>query len=301
MTSRLPMTSTRWVLLGAGLPLALAAIAVSTFVWVHGAVKALVKTDQVGYPVSLTAPLTNGRADVTTINADTRLTAGQGSRISVRGYLAGSIARPVFGHQQTPAGLILNPRCRAPVGSCSLSFTITVPAGAPVRARNSLGNLSAGPLRGTITLSSNAGDLSVSGLAGNLRLADVLGNIQASGMSGHTWATNNSGDIDVTGVTGDVQLTDSLGNITVDGLAAGDVHCHNQSGDITLTFTKVPKLVDVGDSTGNITLRLPPGPTRYQITTSNSSGNTSVTVPRSPTSANVITATDNSGDITIDR
>jgi hypothetical protein len=299
MTSRLPMTSTRWVILGTGLPLALAAIAVSTLAWVHGAVKALANTNQVGYPVSLTAPLINGRADVTTVNAGTRVTAGQGSRIRVRGYLSGSMARPIFGHQQTPAGLILNPRCRAPVGDCSLSFTVTVPAGAPVRVRDSFGNLAAGPLRGTVALSDISGDLAASRLAGNLRLADAYGNIQASGLSGTIRVVNNSGDIDAAGVTGDVQLTDGFGNITVDGLAAGHVSCHTQSGDITLTFTKVPKLVDVSDSNGNITLRLPPGPARYRVSTNNSYGNTSVTVPKSSTAAHVITATNNSGDITI--
>jgi hypothetical protein len=57
--------------------------------------------------------------------------------------------------------------------------------------------------------------------------------------------------------------------------------------------------VTVTDSFGNITLVLPPGPVAYPVATRNSFGSTTVSVPRSPTAGNVITASNNSGDITI--
>lgn len=299
MTSNLPMTTARRAILGAGLPVALAVIVLSGWAWVHGAVKSLVDANQVGYPVSLTAPLSHGRASVTTANTNIVVAAGRGSAIRVRGYLSGAIARPIFRHHETPAGLTLDPQCRAPVGTCSLGLTVTVPAGVPVKASSSFGTLRAGSLHGTVTLSGNSGDIVVSRLAGRLRLADGYGNIQASGLSGNIAMTDNSGDIDASGLTGGTQLTDSFGNITAAGVAAGDVRCRNQSGDITLTFTKVPRRVDISDSYGNITLRLPPGPARYRVSTRNSYGQTSVTVPESSSSAHLITATDNSGDIII--
>ena len=314
MTNRLPMTSARWVILAAGLPVVLAAIVVTGWVWVHGAVKALVNGNQVGYPVSLTAPLSDGQASVTTANADIVIAAGQGSAIGdratgdratgdsairVRGYLSGAIARPSFAHRQTAAGLVLDPQCRAPVGSCSLGLTVTVPTGVPVRASGSFGTLRARSLRGTVTLADNSGDLLVSQLAGHLRLADSFGSIHASGLSGSIVMTSSSGDIDAAGLAGNTHLTDSYGNIMVSGLAAADVRCHNQSGDITLTFSKVPTGVDVSNSFGNITLRLPPGPARYSVSTRDPFGNTTVTVPRSSSAAHVITATNSSGDITI--
>jgi Putative adhesin len=76
---------------------------------------------------------------------------------------------------------------------------------------------------------------------------------------------------------------------------AGD----NGSGNITLTFTKVPKRVDVTDESGDITLVLPPGPTAYQVVTQSTSGSTSVSVNRSQSSPYVITASDGFGNITI--
>jgi predicted ATP-dependent protease len=71
------------------------------------------------------------------------------------------------------------------------------------------------------------------------------------------------------------------------------------SGDISLTFTKVPQRVNVTDSFSGITLVLPHGAAAYRIETRNSFGRTTVTVPQSPSARNVITASDNSGDIRI--
>jgi len=73
----------------------------------------------------------------------------------------------------------------------------------------------------------------------------------------------------------------------------------NNSGDISLTFTKVPRQVTVTDSFGDITLVLPPGSATYRVATRNSFGSTTVSVPQSPTAGNVITASNNSGNITI--
>jgi hypothetical protein len=57
--------------------------------------------------------------------------------------------------------------------------------------------------------------------------------------------------------------------------------------------------VTVTDSFGDITLVLPPGSATYRVATRNSFGSTTVSVPQSPTAGNVITASNNSGNITI--
>ena len=73
----------------------------------------------------------------------------------------------------------------------------------------------------------------------------------------------------------------------------------NVSGDITLTFTRVPRRVNVTDDSGNITLVLPPGATRYHVVARDRAGNTTVSVPQSRSSPYQITATDGSGNINI--
>jgi DUF4097 and DUF4098 domain-containing protein YvlB len=89
------------------------------------------------------------------------------------------------------------------------------------------------------------------------------------------------------------------GDITGTGVSSRQLTAQDQSGDITVVFTKVPDLVKISDSSGNIKLVFPPGPTAYRVSASTSSGQTSVNVPQSPTSPHVVSVTDQSGDITI--
>ena len=71
------------------------------------------------------------------------------------------------------------------------------------------------------------------------------------------------------------------------------------SGDITLTFTSSPAHVTVSNGSGNVTLVLPPGGTRYRVNASTDSGNRDVNVPTSPAATHVIKVTDGSGNISI--
>jgi Putative adhesin len=293
------MTRARRAILATGVPVALALIAWVGYVWVHSTVIYLAGQSQVGYSVRLSVPAAAGQARVTSSEGDLTVRPGPGHRIVVRGRISSGFARPVFSYRSTAAGLALDPQCRVPAGTCSLDLGITVPAGLPVSVSDSFGALDASGLRGTVALSDNSGDLTGSRLTGNVRLADIFGTLSASGLAGSLWLDNNSGDIRADGLTGDTRLQDSFGTISVTGLAAADVVARNNSGDISLTFTKVPRQVTVTDSFGDITLVLPPGPATYRVATRNSFGSTTVSVPRSPAARNVITASDNSGDITI--
>jgi DUF4097 and DUF4098 domain-containing protein YvlB len=78
-----------------------------------------------------------------------------------------------------------------------------------------------------------------------------------------------------------------------------DVTASNSSGDVVIIFATVPDRVRISDQSGNITLVLPPGETRYRLNTSTASGNRSVSLPTSALSPHVITVTNQSGDISI--
>ena len=299
MAAALPMPPARRVILAAGLPVVLALIAFASYGWVNRTVAYLASQTQVGYSVGFSVPTAGGTARVTTSDGNLTVRAGPSRQIVVRGHLRSSFARPHFTYRSTAAGLALDPQCRVPSGTCSFDFGITVPAGLPVNVSDSFGELDARGLHGTVALSDNSGDLTASRLTGNIQLGDSFGTLTASGLSGRIQLDNNSGDIRASGVNGDTRLQDSFGTIAVSGLAADDVVASNNSGDITLTFTRVPQRVNVTDSFGNITIVLPSGATAYRVTTRDSFGATNVRVPRSPTARNVITASNNSGDITI--
>ncbi len=299
-TSAPPLTPARRTVLIIGVPVVLALIALFVLGWGRLAVKQLADGDQVGYSVALSAPASGGQSRLTINNADVALRPGASDQIQVRGSLLGGLVRPRFGHRSTASGLVLSPTCRAPVGNCSLSLGVTVPAGLPVTASDNGGNLTASGLRGQVSLSDNSGDLTATGLTGTIRLANLFGSMSATGLAGSVQLTSNSGDINGTRLSGDVTLRDTFGNITITSLAAADVTASDNSGDVILRFTKVPQQVHVSNQFANITVLLPPGSTAYQVRAPLPQfGSRVITVAQSPTSSHVITARNSSGDITI--
>jgi hypothetical protein len=300
MPLTVPLTPARRAILVAGVPAALALIALATWGWGKAAANTLAHGDQVGYSVKFSAPVSGGSSRLTVGNADVTLAPGPGRLIRGHGRLFGSIVRPVFQHRDTTRGLVLNPSCVVEAGICSLNLHVVVPSGRPVIATDNFGNLSATDLTGGETLTDNFGDLTVANLGGGISLSDQFGEVNATGRTGGVRITSTNGDITAAGVTGNTRLQGSFGAITVTGLAAADVVARDNSGEIRLVFSKVPQSVDVTDSFGSVTLVLPQGPTAYRVDAPPPPfGSRTVTVPESPTSRNVITVHTTNGDIRI--
>lgn len=295
-----PLTPARRAVLAIGIPVVLGLIALFATGWARLAVSQLANGEQTGYSVRLSAPASGGQSRLTISNADLTLRPGAGPRIQVRGSLLGSIVRPSFGHRSTASGLVLSSTCRTPVGFCSLSFDATVPSGLPVTASDNFGNLTASGLHGRVSLSDNSGNLTATGLTGTIRLSNPYGLLSATGLAGSIQLGANSGDINGTRLSGEVTVRDTFGNVSITGLAGGDVSASDNSGDIFLRFTEVPRRVDVSDQFGNITVLLPPVSTAYQIHAPVPQfGSRAIQVAQSPASSHVITAHNSNGDITI--
>jgi len=299
MPLTVPLTPARRAILVAGVPAALALIALATWGWGKAAASTLARGDLVGYSVNFSAPA-GGLTRLTVSNADVTLTPGQDGLISGHGRLYGSIVRPVFQHQDTAHGLVLNPSCVVEAGNCSLDLHMQVPSAVPVTATDSFGNLTATGLAAGETLKVNSGNLTAADLHGSISLSDQFGEVTAAGLSGGVRITSTNGDITASSVTGSTRLQASFGSITVTGLAAPEVIARDNSGDIRLVFSKVPRQVEVTDSFGSVTLVLPQGPATYRVDAAPPPfGSRTVTVPESPTSRNVITVHNSNGDIRI--
>lgn len=295
MSTPMAMTPARRAILVLGVPVALALIGGVAF-------NAVADADQVGFRVHLSAPVRGQRVSVSVDNAAATVSPGSGRRIWVRGTMRGSLTRPAFSSQSTPAGLALHSSCHIELdGSCTMNYEITVPGGMPVAVSDSSGDLTASDLHGRVTLSAGSGDLAATGLSGTISLADGSGQLAASGLDGGTVRlSDDSGDITTSGLSGgDVTISDDSGDIFVAGLAGTVVTSQDDSGDITLTFTKVPQRVDVTDGSGDITLVLPSGPAAYQVHAHSASGDVIDTVRSRSSSPNEIIASDGSGDITV--
>jgi putative adhesin len=275
MTGSLPMTPGRWVGLVIGVPLALLVIG-----WT--ALTAVAFAGLGSSRVNLAVPV-HGRTVAVSVN-EGDITAGPGSagEVRVHGTLHYSIVRPKLHWQRSRSTIALHARCQVPTGICSFDYTVTVPPVARSRLSTGSGNLTASGLAGTVTLGTDSGDLKATRISGDVTISD------------------NSGGITVTSLAGARALiANDSGDITGQAVSSQILTARNQSGNIKVVFTKVPQRVQISDSSGDITLVLPPGPTKYRVSASTSSGSTSISVPHSLTSPHVISATDQSGDITI--
>jgi hypothetical protein len=275
MTNRLPMTPGRWAALVIGTPLALLAIG-----WT--ALTAVAFAGLGSSRVNLAVPLHGRTAAVSVDEGDISVGPGPAGQLRVHGTLHYSLIPPKLTWQRSRSAIALQARCQVPVGVCSFNYAVTVPPAVRTELSTSAGNLTASGLAGTVALSTDSGD------------------IEAAGISGHATVSDHSGNITVTSPSGPrVLIMNDSGDITGTGVSSRQLTAQDQSGDITVVFTKVPDLVKISDSSGNIKLVLPPGPTAYRVSASTSSGQTSIGVPHSPTSPHVISATDESGNITI--
>jgi putative adhesin len=274
MTRPPPLTAGRWLTLAIGVPVALALIA-----WTGLNLVALAGVGS--YRVNLTVPV-HGRAVVQGGAADVSVSPGQPGRMRVTGAVRYSLVQPDISWRRGPSSVTFHSGCDFPAGECSINLAVTVPPGG----------------RPVVRLGSGA--LTARGLSGQVTLSSASGNVTATGISGRSAISASSGDVAVTGLSGSqAVLRDDSGNITGTGVASPDVTVSDQSGDITLTFSAVPDQVQVSDASGNITLVLPPGATRYRVNAVTAFGATGISVPRSATSPHVITVTDQSGDIAI--
>lgn len=167
-------------------------------------------------------------------------------------------------------------------GYCDAAFDLQVPAGTTVELRGSSGDLSATGLRGDVTLTTSSGRLAVS---------DVVGDVAA-----HT----SSGDLAIAGVTGDLDLGASSGTIDVTDADAAHVTAGNSSGDIRLDLGGDPEAVDARTSSGGIAIRLPDsGDVAYRLDLHTSSGRTSGEVRTDPNSPRTISGRTSSGDVSV--
>jgi hypothetical protein len=215
------------------------------------------------YPVRLTVPVRSGAVRLGAGSADIRVIQAAGEQIRVTGTASYSLVRSSFTWKTSPNGVILHPDCRFVTGVCGFALTAVLPAGRPV------------------TIGDGDGDLTLQGL------------------SGRVTASDNSGDILGSGLSGAADLQAGSGDIRVGGLTSADVTASDNSGDVRLTFAKVPDRVVVSAGSGDVTLVLPPGRTLYHVTAVASDGGNNTNVPTSSVSPHLIHVTDGSGNISI--
>lgn len=289
-----PMTGGRRAALVIGVPVCLALVAGLAF-------SLVADVGEGRYPVTYTVPAST---KALTLNVTGQLTirpttAGQGTLAGTATY---SLARSKVTESTTSAGTTIGYHCPLPLGNCGLDATVTVPATVTTLTSNSgAGDATVTGTTGPVKLSTGDGNVSVSHASGPLTLNTNSGGIQVNAIRAATVsASSGDGNIQAEGVasTTITANTDS-GDITGSGIATAAITASTGDGDIQIVFTSVPRDVRVNSNSGSITLVLPPGPTEYNVTANTDSGSVSDTVPHNSSSPNTIAASSGSGSITI--
>lgn len=280
MAGPLPMTTGRRIALALGTPLALATIGFT-------GLSLVAAVGQGSYRVNLNLPAQGRPVSLALDSSDVTIGPVGGRQVLVRGAAHYALVTSQVSWQRTSSsegtGLAVSTRCHQITGNCSFDLNVGLPVTPAAVISTSSGNLTAHDLPGRLTLRSESGDVQVARLSGPVSIAGGSGNVTGAGLSGTQLSVHQtSGDISMTGV------------------ASAEVTAADQSGNVTLRFSKAPAHVVVRNESGDVTLVLPPGSTTYQVNASTNSGTTSVSgVPRSSLSQHLITVTATSGNVTV--
>lgn len=125
------------------------------------------------------------------------------------------------------------------------------------------------------------------------------GSGKISNVTGTVDATLDSGDLELTGLSNTITVTTSSGNLDGSQLTSDSATLNVDSGDIDLTFTEAPTLLDLEADSGNIEVRVPVSPDGYKVSTDVSSGDTNIEVSKNDASTHVINANVDSGDVRV--
>ena len=311
----LHMTPGRWVALAVGVPVALTLIGWTGFSLVASAAHG-------SYPFSYAIPVPDGQVAVNINAGDVTLSEAPGSSAArLTGVVQYGLFRPGISESTTPTGANVGVNCNGINMNCGMSATLDVPARAAVTLWSNGGNIAAAgfssgmtlwagggnviatDLAGNLQLDTGGGDLAGTGLTGALQIATEGGNVNAGNWTdtGTMRLDTGGGDFTANGLTGDVQLLTEGGNVDVNGMASGTTNLQSGGGDVTLAFTQVPRDLQITAEGGNVTVILPPGSTKYDISTPDLSGG-NVDYPSSLSSSKslkTITIDSGGGNVTI--
>jgi Putative adhesin len=307
------MTPARWAVLALAVPVALALIGWTGF----GIVALLAKGS---YPFSFPVAVQHGQvnANLNVGNITLRQVPGRTARVT--GTVQYGLFRPGITSSATPGGDSVGVNCDGINDNCNVNATLDVPARTPVTLSSDGGDIAVSGFASNLALSAGGGNLTVSnltsttllldtgggdvtasGLSGAIQIGTEGGNISANGLAGPTMRLDTGGgDLNGSGFTGDLTVSTSGGNVDANAVTSQHTYVQSGGGDVTLVFTKPPQNLQIGASGGNVNVILPSGGTRYDISANAQGGNLNIpSTLTSSTSHNTITINSGGGDITI--
>jgi hypothetical protein len=213
------------------------------------------------------------------VDGSVQVQPGPDGQVTVATHEVWSFNQPTVSETQSGTDLAITASCSAPqLGTCATSVRLAVPSGA------------------ALIVTSQAANISVSGVQGALDLH------------------SGDGDVRVASASGPLQLSSANGDVTGTGLTSSQVQASSKNGTVDLNFTGVPKTVTGSSDNGNVIVGLPRGPTApqgvgvgviglepsYLVSATSDNGSHSVGVPTNSTSDRHIVVSSRNGDVSVE-
>ncbi|MBI1759406.1 MAG: hypothetical protein HYR62_09305 [Actinobacteria bacterium] len=202
---------------------------------------------------------------VHTGGGDVTVRASPDDQVHVTADVRYGVTRPRLTHLSAPDGVLVRADCQGflLLASCSVDYTIAVPADFAIRADSRGGDIHAlDGLAGVVTLNTGGGDLTVSGARGSLDL--------------HTGG-------------GSIRGTD---------LHCAEVVAETGAGNVILTFSDAPQQVSTVVGAGNVVVEVP-ATASYRVDASTGAGRSTVGISNDLTSPRLIRAHSGAGNVTV--
>lgn len=198
------------------------------------------------------------------------VSAGDAGQVTVHRRLQWRAAEPVVREDWSGDTLRISAACPERQNHCAVDYTVRVPAGVAVQA------------------ATDAGDLAVRDLTGDVRL------------------TTGSGETDIDHLAGPLRVRSGDGDVTATGLRSATTDVDTRDGRVELRYDTAPTTVRVLAVDGGITITVPDratagadGDDDYRVSADTEDGDRAVTVRQNWASRHSITATTTTGDVTV--
>jgi lia operon protein LiaG len=229
--------------------------------------------------------VTRGGADASRLTIETAPTRGRPS-LTVR-YPDGDIVYPAMGRGSSSTITVredgtfgssgrgqVRIRGRGDGLEAWADLVIEVPAGRTVSAFLGVGDLSASGVRGDLRLESRSGGVTATDVSGSLVIDAGSGGVSVRRVEGTLRVDTGSGAVEVTAVTGpEVVLDAGSGSVRVTGVETSRLNVDTGSGSVALSGVRAPVVV-VDTGSGSVDIELLADVDRLDVET----GSGSVTV-----------------------
>lgn len=195
----------------------------------------------------------NGAVDLSNMSGDIVVRAWDRDEVRVNAFSEHGALR----FDVTSSRLTLDVRARGgEMGDTR--YELSVPSGTRVVMRSVSGDLSASGMRGEVEAHTTSGDVKITDVGARVTAESVSGEVEARGIAGNLRASSVSGDLTIERVVGDVEAETVSGEVTLDDVQSKYVRAKTTSGEVDFRGTiDGDGRYELGSHSGNVHLTLP--------------------------------------------